>query len=165
MTTIEPAATHSDIQIIAHLAHEIWTEHYTPIIGSAQVEYMIEKFQSVAAIKEQIGDGVEYHLVRYQGDSAGYISAYKKKESLFLSKIYVLSSLRGKGIGKTMMNFISERAHQLSCENITLTVNKYNTNSINAYKRMGFLIVEPIVIDIGNGFIMDDYLMKKALEN
>ncbi len=43
------------------------------------------------------------------------------------------------------------------------TVNKYNDRSINAYKRMGFAVVEEAVVDIGGGFIMDDYKMVKDL--
>ena len=46
---------------------------------------------------------------------------------------------------------------------VKLHVNKYNTNSILAYQKMGFVNVESVVTDIGKGFIMDDYLMKNTL--
>jgi hypothetical protein len=32
-----------------------------------------------------------------------------------------------------------------------------------AYQKIGFEIIEELVIDIGNGFIMDDYKMEKSI--
>ena len=141
----------------------IWREHYTPIIGNAQVDYMLEKFQSVEAIKTQIADGFEYYLLLNDNTEAGYISIKKDSETLFLSKVYVLKSLRGLGIGKGAMKFIVAQALEKHCTSIMLTVNKNNVNSIKAYKKMGFINQEDIVIDIGNGFVMDDYRMIKNI--
>ena len=80
-----------------------------------------------------------------------------------MSKFYVKKSLRGKGIGKTAMAFIEEKALELGCDRISLTVNKNNTNSIMAYDKLGFDNKGPIVIDIGGGYIMDDYAFEKPL--
>ncbi len=152
-----------DYNTIASLAEIIWKEHYIPIIGIEQVDYMLEKFQSAKTIKEQILEGASYFIIKHQDTNVGYISFSKKKDSLFLSKIYVLSSLRGKGIGKSAMNFIQDEAVKKGLMSISLTVNKYNTASINPYEKMGFKKIKAIVIDIGNGYIMDDYLMEKKL--
>ncbi len=133
MTSIIPVTTESQIKIIERLADEIWTDHYTPIIGSGQVTYMLNKFQSVEAIKEQIESGTLYYLIRFNGEPAGYVSVYKKNTSLFLSKFYVHKSMRGKGLGKEALAFVEEKAKELECESISLTVNKHNTNSIKAY--------------------------------
>ena len=164
MTKIIIANTELDYKIISNLAALIWKEHYIPIIGIQQVDYMLTKFQSVNAIKEQITEGASYYLIKHQGNTIGYLSFYKKKDSLFLSKIYVLSSLRGKGIGKIAMKFIQSEAEQLGYSKISLTVNKFNTASIKAYEKMNFKKIKELVIDIGNGFIMDDFLMEKKLD-
>ncbi|MDT0558662.1 GNAT family N-acetyltransferase [Ichthyenterobacterium sp. W332] len=145
------------------LAKVIWSSHYTPIIGAAQVTYMLDKFQSKDAIEGQISEDYEYYLIQNSNKSIGYFSIQKRKIALFLSKFYVLESERGKGFGKQALNFINERADSLNCLKIELTVNKYNSNSIEAYKRMGFKITEAVVFDIGNGFVMDDYRMEKVL--
>ena len=163
MTKINIANSEVDFNTITKLASTIWKEHYTPIIGIEQVDYMLDKFQSVNAIKKQIEEGAEYYLISYKNESVGYLSVSTKESSLFLSKIYILSSQRGKRIGKTSMEFIGEIAIKNQCENISLTVNKYNTNSIKAYEKMGFVKVKEIVIDIGNGFVMDDFKMEKSL--
>ncbi|PHR69409.1 MAG: GNAT family N-acetyltransferase [Lutibacter sp.] len=163
MTTIVIANKNSDFKLITELASIIWKEHYTPIIGIEQVEYMLEKFQSVSAIKKQIEEGAKYFMISHEDSAVGYLSVSKKENSLFLSKIYILSSSRGKRIGKTAMQFIENLAKEKQCNSISLTVNKYNTNSIKAYEKMGFKNIEELIMDIGNGYVMDDYKMKKKI--
>ena len=51
---LERVRTPAQIAAVAALARETWTRHYVPIIGVAQVEYMLEKFQSEEAIARQI---------------------------------------------------------------------------------------------------------------
>jgi GNAT superfamily N-acetyltransferase len=157
-------ASDIDCQLVAELGDVIWREHYTPIIGSAQVEYMLDHFQSITAIKKQIAEGVHYYLVENEDENVGYLSFYPKEEALFISKIYVLSDQRGKGLGKGAIGFIENNATDLGLDTLRLTVNKFNTNSITSYEKMGFFKKEAVVIDIGGGFVMDDYVMEKALE-
>ncbi|MCB0462931.1 MAG: GNAT family N-acetyltransferase [Flavobacteriaceae bacterium] len=164
MVDFKLAINTKDFKIISELAKVIWTEHYTPIIGTDQVNYMLKKFQSEKAIKNQIANnGYKYFIICNTNSPIGYLSIKKEKASLFLSKIYIDKANRGKGIGKVAMRFIIEQAISLNCKKIYLTVNKYNTNSIMAYQKIGFKIIEELVIDIGNGFIMDDYKMEKSI--
>ncbi len=163
MIEIITATNKSDYKIISKLAKEIWEEHYTPIIGVEQVEYMLNKFQSEAAIENQIEEGYQYSTVYFDGIPVGYLSIIKKEDSLFLSKIYILSSERGKGIGKFTMEFVQEKAIEFELSSITLTVNINNFNSIKAYEKMGFKNAGKLVADIGNGFVMDDFLFEKIL--
>ena len=44
-----------------------------------------------------------------------------------------------------------------------LNVNRNNTKAIRAYERAGWHVAEEIVADIGNGYVMDDYVMSKQL--
>jgi len=163
MTKINIANTESDCKTIADLASIIWKEYYTDIIGSRQVDYMLKKYQTVEAIKDQIEEGALYYLITHQGSNVGYLSYYKKKDCLFLSKIYILRESRGKGIGKKTMHFLETTAEHLGYQTISLTVNKNNIETIKAYEKMGFKQVRDIVIDIGNDFVMDDYIMEKEL--
>ncbi len=152
-----------DVKQVEELADEIWTQHYTPIIGSDQVRYMLENFQSFEAIVKQMSEGMNYFIMDFQGEPVGYMASKPDDEDLFLSKIYVLSGMRGKGIGGYAMNFLANMAREQGFRHMTLTVNKNNTDSIRAYQKMGFVNLGPLETDIGNGFIMDDYLMKKKL--
>lgn len=163
MTSIKSTHTTQDFQVIEKLADTIWREYYIPIVGKPQIDYMLNKFQSVKAMETQTANGYEYYTVFHEELPVGYMSIKPETEHLFLSKIYILSTYRGKGIGKRMMQFVLEKAKKYHLNKIRLTVNKYNTNSIKAYEKMGFKNVGDIVIDIGNGFVMDDFVMVKVI--
>jgi RimJ/RimL family protein N-acetyltransferase len=166
MAHLELAKHTEDYKVIADLAKEIWTEHYTPIIGSEQVEYMLDKFQSKEAIENQIvHSDYNYYIIYDTNALVGYLSIKKEAHALFLSKIYISKSYRGQGFGKIAMNFIELQAKELNCDSIYLTVNKFNTNSIKAYEKIGYKKIEELVIDIGNGYVMDDFKMEKTLIN
>lgn len=156
-------STDNQIEIVASLAREIWTEHYIPIIGKEQVDYMLDKFQSKQAISEQIRTGVLYFLMKEDNEFIGYIAVQPKSVELFLSKIYVKSSRRAKGYGKKAVQFAETFAQKLGLRKIVLTVNKSNVNSIKAYEKIGFRNVGSLVQDIGNNFVMDDYKMEKTI--
>ncbi len=152
------------ITTITALARVIWQEAFTPIIGSAQVEYMLEKFQSVDSISRQIShDDYQYYQLNQATLPIGYISFKIHNNELFLSKFYILSKYRKQGFGKQTIKFIEQQAIKASTRQITLTVNKYNTNAIKAYLKMGFINKGAIIKDIGGGFIMDDYRMVKNI--
>lgn len=163
MTSFIHVCTDYEINKVAELASAIWNEHYPSIIGQDQVDYMVEKFQSVEAINQQIEEGYVYHLINYNDKSVGYLSIKKNNDDLFLSKIYISKELRGKGIGKAAFSFIENLAKEQNCKTISLTVNKYNTNTVKAYEKIGFKNIDSIIIDIGNGYVMDDYKMVKKI--
>lgn len=153
------------IHRVAVLAREIWQEHYTPIIGEKQALYMIEKFQTAPAIAEQIRPGASYYVVQREGHDVGYFCVVPKPESheFFLSKFYIRREERGKHYGRESLGFIEKLARSNNFNRITLTVNKHNASSIEAYQKMGFRITESVVQDIGGGFVMDDYRLEKVL--
>lgn len=149
----------------AGLADIIWREHYTTIIGKAQVDYMLAHFQSAEAISNQIAGGMVYYLMLKEDRPVGYLAIQKRGQELFLSKIYLLREYRGLGMGKAAMDFIVEKARELGCDRVALTVNKNNDRSIKAYTKMGFENKGALVTDIGGGFVMDDYRMVRILSD
>jgi ribosomal protein S18 acetylase RimI-like enzyme len=44
-----------------------------------------------------------------------------------------------------------------------LQVNKGNTASIAFYRRAGFEVTDSVKVDIGHGYVMDDFVMSKQL--
>ena len=159
MTEIKQAKTKDDIKAIADLADIIWHEHFTPIIGIGQVEYMLDKFQSEKAITEAVNEnGYVYYMAYDDGVFCGYIGIHPENNAVLLSKIYIEKSHRGKKISKAMINRVKQDYKDY--ERLWLTVNKHNDNSIAAYKKMGFTVTREQCADIGNGFVMDDYIME-----
>ena len=162
MTIIE-VSTENHIAIIESLAREIWTEHYIPIIGEQQVGYMLDRYQSKQAIKEQIASGALYFLIEEGPSFIGYIAVHPRGDELFLSKIYLRSSRRARGYGRQAVQFVETLARERGLRKIVLTVNKNNSDAIRAYEKVGFRNVGSLVQDIGSGFVMDDYEMEKII--
>lgn len=158
-TSFRATSSSDDLQQIEILAREIWEEHYTPIIGAKQVAYMLEKFQSVSAMQKQVSEGYEYFGIQEADQLVGYLAFKEEADGLFLSKVYVHSSVRGKGLGKAAIEFVKTEVQKRGLSQIRLTVNKYNHNSIAAYLKMGFTKTCELVMDIGEGYVMDDYEM------
>lgn len=155
------------VREVACLAREIWNEHYPPIIGQAQVDYMLQKFQSEAAITAEMASGARYFLMLYQGGPAGYFAFRPELEErrMFLSKLYVRRKLRRRGLARHALKFVEEECRRLGLNRIYLSVNKYNEPAIAAYQRLGFDKAGARVVDIGGGFVMDDWIMEKRLDN
>ncbi|HLT32567.1 MAG TPA: GNAT family N-acetyltransferase [Aquaticitalea sp.] len=162
---ITPVTSQEHIAITASLAYKIWNEHYVPIIGQAQVDYMIDKFQTVEAFSKQIEDAYLYFLISHSGNFCGYLALVPDitDQKLMISKIYVDSEYRGYGLGLKFLDFAETEARKSNLPLLWLTVNKYNYSAIAWYRKYGFEITTPVQFDIGNGFIMDDYIMEKYL--
>lgn len=162
---IKPVHTSKAIETVAHLAHKIWNLHYVPIIGQQQVDYMLDKFQDKEAIKHQIENGYDYFIIEHQKEACGYLALVTNNEEkkMMISKIYIDSDFRNLNLGSQLMNFAIEEAKKRGSRLIWLTVNINNSKSIEWYQKRGFTIKENIKIDIGNGFVMDDYLMELPL--
>lgn len=152
-----------DAHALAELAHIIWKEHYTSILGEEQVQYMLETIQSEPAIQQDLEKGKIYWLVQEDGQDVGYVSYELEENTLFLSKFYLTEAARGKGLGRLLFEKLKEIAADQSKQSIELTVNKYNTPTIMAYQKMGFEQIREQVADIGNGFVMDDYVFRYSL--
>src|SRR5678815_1242633 len=159
-----PVTTPAQFEVVAALAREIWDEYYVPLIGRAQVDYMVSKFQSSGAMAGQVREGYEYFLTERDGRSIGYCALQPQPadNSLFLSKLYLLRDARGAGTGRVCMEFIEQLARRRGLKLLWLTVNKGNP-AVQAYERLGFRIAADLVIDIGGGFVMDDFRMEKPL--
>ena len=164
MTKIRSVRTPDEIDAVAKLAHEIWNEYFPPIIGQAQVDYMLAELQSPAAIAKQTRElGHEYLIVLHEGEHAGYFALVpgSSGDSMQLSKLYLKRAARGRGLGKTVIGYIEERCVACGIHELWLTVNKDNAASIAFYERVGFVTTDSAVTDIGGGFAMDDYRMVK----
>lgn len=164
-----PVIRPEQVTAVAALAHDIWYEYYVPLIGRPQVDYMVAKFQNAPAMQAQIDQGYEYFLVQQQDASGkwgdiGYAAVQEQPgRVMFLSKFYLHHAARGSGTGRRCMEFIEGLARRRELSLLWLTVNKGNP-AVQAYQRLGFRIAAELVMDIGGGFVMDDYRMEKALD-
>ena len=160
------SATPEQIREVAIVAEKIWHEHYDPLIGEAQVNYMVDKFQSEKAMIDQIGHcGYQYFKLDSLGGLAGYFAIREDKDALFLSKFYIAPQFRGRSYARKALGFIEQICRDKKLERIWLTVNKGNLSSIRIYENLGFVKFGTLISDIGEGFVMDDDTMEKQIEN
>lgn len=162
---LAPVTTAEEIAEVARLAADIWREYYVSIISTEQIEYMLDKYQSVPAITDQIQQqDYEYYLFQHEdASSVGYLSVRLEAKQLFLSKFYISKEHRGKGYASQAMLFLEQLCRERNLGHIWLTVNRDNQSSIAVYKKKGFSIEREQVADIGHGYVMDDYIMVKEI--
>jgi GNAT superfamily N-acetyltransferase len=79
-----------------------------------------------------------------------------------IHKLYVDTLSTKKGIGNALVDCAKDYAKKTDMNEIVLNVNRKNP-AISFYQKINFEIDREEVIDIGEGFIMDDYIMKYTL--
>lgn len=158
-------ASFDDIPAIAELAHRIWHAHYPSIISVAQIDYMLGQRYHDAALREQIAsEGQWLDMALLNGQPAGFAQYLRYQPgTIKLDKLYLDTTLHGQGLGSRLLAHVEARARALGAANLCLAVNKHNEKAIAAYLRNGFSVIDSVQVDIGQGYIMDDYVMSKLL--
>jgi len=155
----------TQLQALAKCAKEIWNEYFIRIISQEQINYMVANFQSYPALYKAIHeDHYVYFLAYERQELIGYCGVQIQEERLFLSKLYVKANMRGKKVSSKLLNEAVAYAKSHACQAIYLTCNKYNTPSLQIYAHKGFQIIDSITSDIGQGFVMDDYILQLNLD-
>ena len=159
------AAGAADISLLRDLAQRIWRACYPSIISAEQIEFMLEWMYSEEQIRKEIAEGVTWEVIENeQRETVGFLAFHLEPDNrVKLNKLYVLPEIQGKGIGFAALRHVCESAAKLGARAVWMQVNKGNHRAVGAYKKAGFHIAEEAVFDIGNGFVMDDYLMEKAV--
>jgi len=153
-------AEKKDVELIYGLADKIWKKHYPDIVSMQQIEYMLSKMYSPESLLDQMKEGHDFTLVYVDDEPLGYISISKKSDNHYsLHKFYIDVASHGKGIGSKLFEHIVSNLPQKST--IELTVNRQNFKAINFYFKHGFVISHVANFDIGNGYVMNDFVMKR----
>ena len=159
-------AAQQDLSIIKDLAYEIWPTAYGQILSQQQLEYMLDKFYSLSSLANQLLEKKHtFLLIQKEGTYLGFCSYELNCDhtsSTKLHKIYVLPQTQGKGVGKLLLHAVENIAKENKNTAVFLNVNR-NNNALEFYKHQGFSISKTEDIDIGNGYLMEDYVMEKQL--
>ena len=154
--------TKNQLSIIKDLAYAIWPIAYGEILSKEQLNYMLDNFYSVDNLSNQMDSGQVFELLLEDKNVIGYLGyEFNCKETglLKIHKIYLLPETQGKGFGKFMIDEIVNIAKSNNQKGVFLNVNKYNKAKF-FYEKLGFVISKEEVIDIGNDYVMDDYIME-----
>ncbi len=159
-------ANPADYPVIQYIAHQTWPDTFGKIISSEQIAYMLDWMYSIPALQEQVDiKGHRFLVATKEDEDMGYISYelnYKGSSKTKIHKIYILPSAQGKGIGKALFELVTAFAQQNGNTALLLNVNRQNP-AVQFYEKQGFVVVAHENIDIGNGFLMEDYVMEKSL--
>ena len=154
------------LNVVIDLTKKIWPVAYGEILSKSQLDYMIDKFYNEPALRELIQKGHVFYLAQDDNDNyVGFVSYEINSEpnKTKIHKIYVLPETQGAGLGRQFFELVKEKAIENNQKAIFLNVNKYN-NAIHFYTKLGFTKVKDEVIDIGNGYVMDDYVMEVIIK-
>jgi diamine N-acetyltransferase len=159
-------ATETDLEAVAELAGIIWRAHYPGIITPGQIEYMLARGYSHEALLRFITEPGAGLLLAYAGERLIGFAAYYRADDvgeLKLDKLYVQPDHHGQGVGSLLIGRVEAAARAQARRTLILQVNKNNAKAIGAYEKNGFSIRESVVVDIGGGYVMDDFIMAKRL--
>jgi diamine N-acetyltransferase len=161
MITFKKASV-ADVSLIQELAHTIWYSHYPGIITNEQIAYMLTEMYSGIVIEKEIINGYNWTIIFDNEQPIGFIEFHVEKESnsVKLSKLYILVNQHGKGIGQMAIDYVKDFSRMEGVGDLYLTVNKENIKALKAYETAGFKKDKEAIFNIGNGFVMDDYIMK-----
>nr|WP_283416472.1 GNAT family N-acetyltransferase [Epilithonimonas pallida] len=155
-------AKEKDIPTIQDLAKKSWIVAYADILKQDQIDYMLDMMYSEEALKKHFENpNFHYYLIREENQFLGFVGFefHQEPETTKLHRIYFLKEAQGKGLGKEVLEFVKNEAKKNGNRRLILTVNK-NNSAQKFYEYQGFKIYEEKILDVGNGYVMDDYLME-----
>jgi diamine N-acetyltransferase len=152
----------SEIGIVQTLAREIWPLVYSDMISSTQISYMLNWMYSHEKLRQDMESGVQFMLTSFNNRPIGFVAFEMKQQETFLHKLYLHPKFHGNGHGKELLKRVESQCRDNNSKTIRLTVNRSN-KAIEFYIAQGFVIEKEKDFDIGNGFWMNDYIMKKEL--
>ncbi|MEJ7708419.1 MAG: GNAT family N-acetyltransferase [Pyrinomonadaceae bacterium] len=152
---------------IAALAAVIWRAYYPGIISVEQIDYMLERMYDVEVLRDDINTrGISIDRLLLRGDALIGFAAYgpaEQSREMKLHKLYLHPDEQRKGYGTLLLQHVESTARERGYHSLILAVNKVNRGAIEAYRRNAFTVRESVIVDIGGGFVMDDFIMVKAL--
>ena len=159
----------NDRDFIRSVSERTWPSTYGHIISQAQIDFMMDWMYSNESLEKQMNTGCEFYIASIKKenehwDAVGFCSVSPEEEDSNeiahkLNKLYVLPEAQGTGAGKALLNKCIEVAKAGGSNSLFLQVNKLNT-AYTFYLKKGFIKEREFKFDIGNGFYMDDYVMR-----
>lgn len=164
LISIRPAEP-DDINTIGFLAQQIWPVAYDGIVPPDQLQYMLNLFYSPSALRKQmIEERHQFLLVEQGAEAIGFASwsATQEPGVFKLHKLYVLPGQQGKGLGRSMLQFIFGVIGPEGATILRLNVNRFN-KARQFYEKLGFRVIGEEDVAIGNNYFMIDYMMEAAV--
>ena len=108
-------------------------------------------------------NGYEYYLLNNGVNVIGFVSFLKDGNKLLLTNLYILEVYREKGYCELVIDKVIKNCQDTDIDRVRITLNKMNEQGIKFWSNLGFTKIEENVQDIGNGFVIDNYLLEKQI--
>ena len=173
------AHTAEHFAMIEALARRIVPDFYAPFFDKATAEYLVESGHTAAALAAQVAKGYRHYLIgagetsgeagetlsEAGGRAVGYFAlGLREDDGVLLSHFYILREYRGRGLGQLAMEFIDRQVTAMGARRIELFVLRENIAAVGLYRKNGYVVAGEVLTRLGNGAVLEDYLMRKAIE-
>ncbi len=151
-----------ELEIVKDLAYRIWPITYGEIISKEQMNYMLNWMYSLETLETNFIKNHTYFCISSNGIDVGFMDVetdHPNTGNMKIHKIYVLDEQHGNGFGYKLTQEARDFAKVREMNSMSLQVNR-NNPAIEFYKRFGFKIIDEQDFEIGNGFYMNDFVMK-----
>ncbi|MGG7036619.1 MAG: GNAT family N-acetyltransferase [Flavobacterium sp.] len=158
--------TDDTFSVVRSIAAEVWPIAYGSILSSEQLDYMMQMMYSVESLQKQTAEsGHQLLLAADESEYVGFASFernYNGEPKTKIHKLYVLFSCQKKGAGRKMVDYIADVARKHNQKALILNVNRFN-EARYFYEKLGFEVLFEEDIAIGNGYLMEDFVMGKKI--
>ena len=161
-----PVATEKQIREIENTARGVWHGCYRDIFSDEKIRYLLQKFQSEDALKQQIRDNYIFYMLLVDNELAGYLCFKNNGDHIFIQNLYVLEEYRRMGLARRAVMQLDRMVSGEEFRNIKklkLRINRDNLQAIDVCEKLGFRKTRSIDTDMGNGFYCNDYLMERNI--
>ena len=124
---------------------------------------MMNLMYSEAALAEQIKNNYQYIVVYNAGVPIGFASWSQIEPDIYkLHRIYIKQRQQGRGSGRFVIDQVISDIKPKGAIALRLNVNR-NNPAKGFYEKIGFEVIGEEDIDIGSGYLMEDYVMEKRI--
>jgi ribosomal protein S18 acetylase RimI-like enzyme len=164
-------ASKADAELIATISRQTFYETFAAQNNPEDIEkFMNEQFTQPALMEEVGAEGNTFLLAYLENEIAGYVRLregemvpeLKSNNIIEIARLYAVTHMIGKGIGKALMQAAIDVAKEKGKEIIWLGVWEKNSRAISFYQQWGFEKFGVHDFILGND-IQQDWLMKKVL--
>lgn len=159
-------AYHPHISSIIELSQKVWPTTFASILSKKQIAYMMKMMYSRKSLINQINSGHQFAIAHINNNKVGFVSFetnYQTSNSTKIHKLYILPQHQRVGVGKTLIKYVIDKATEASNSSLILNVNKNNAQAIDFYIKNSFKRIREEVIDIGENYVMDDYVFERFI--
>lgn len=161
-----------DAALIADISRQTFYETFSPFNSKMDMDIFMNVQFTKGRLMLEVGKPENTFLLAYNGDDiAGYVKLRDTRHpkqlgssnALEIARLYAMSSMIGKGVGKLLMQESLKIAAEKKKDMVWLGVWKQNIKAIEFYKKWGFSIFDECDFVLGND-LQKDWLMKKKLD-